>query len=1001
MKRLIHCSCLLASLPLLALFHSAAEAEFINSAFFVRTWLSDDGLPNNAVNSIAQTRDGFLWLATPNRLARFDGVRFENFSLPGMARNQQLVNCAMTGRDGSLWLGVNRGTIVRLRDGNAEIFTNDLPDLFPQTLTEDAAGAIWITFNRGTACRLSNGIVTRFTESDGWPLASVASLTYDKSGRVWFAKGGRLGVFRDGHFETLCQLPRPTARILGARDGGVWISCGPQLLRFVEGGELKILGTRDTDSPDSEAMTMLEDRSGAIWIGTRANGLFRFANAHFENVPVSQRQILSLAEDREGNIWVGTAGGGLNRIQPRAIELQEQAGGLPFETVRSICQDAHGAVWAVTVNGLLIRRDGNEWETISTNANWPGGAATCVAADKNGAVWVGTQNRAAYGWRDGELTILRKTNGLTGRATQALLVGKNGDVWIGQSVADALLRWHDGKLTNIPLPQNGRVIQSIVEDSAGQIWVGTSGGRLLRVTGEMVVNETASTTDMPPIRCLCAVPDGTLWIGCSGAGIARFKNGKFQFVGAEQGLLDDNISELIFDAQGWLWCGSDHGVFKIRVAELNAVADGRANRLRSIRYGRDEGLQSLQAEYGHSPGALESRDGRLWMPMRTGLLVIDPDKLPENLPAAPVLIQRAIVDDRLAAFYGGVLPVSNAINLGAESSSLRLDPSHRRLEFDFTALTFAAPHNVFFRYRLHGFDENWTEAGGERRAIYSRLPAGNYRLEVQDCNTSGVWNERAAQLNFSVAPFFWQTWWFRAIAIATFTASVAGIVRYVSYRRLRANLRAAEQQAALERERARIARDIHDDLGNRLTKIMLLSGRAARDETDSNGARRESFVEEISATAQQATDALDEIVWAINPQNDTLPHLINYLGQFAVEFLRAANIRCRVDLPDHPPHKPVPADIRHNLFLIVKESLSNIVRHANATEVLLRFSQNDGSTAVTIEDDGCGFVENDRDGADGLRNMRERSSEIGADLKVESAPGKGTKIILNIPRLHE
>jgi signal transduction histidine kinase len=312
------------------------------------------------------------------------------------------------------------------------------------------------------------------------------------------------------------------------------------------------------------------------------------------------------------------------------------------------------------------------------------------------------------------------------------------------------------------------------------------------------------------------------------------------------------------------------------------------------------------------------------------------------------------------------------------------------LEFDFTAFHFSAPENIHFRYQLTGFDTNWIDAMG-RDATYSRLTAGEYQFRVEASVGDGPWSNAPATLDFIVIPFFWQTWWFRIGVVLLFTLSLVAIVRYVSYRRLSSKLRNIEEQAAVERERGRIARDIHDDLGNRLTEIQLLTGLAQRNrEIPKNAA---AHIHEISSAARQATDALDEIVWAINPRNDTLPHLINYLGQFATDYLRTAGIHCRVDLPENPPTKPVSAEVRHNLFLAIKESLNNIVRHANATEVLMRILATDKSLSVVVEDNGRGFNgEAKSSGADGLENMRQRITEIGGQFEIESKPGAGTSI---------
>jgi signal transduction histidine kinase len=372
--------------------------------------------------------------------------------------------------------------------------------------------------------------------------------------------------------------------------------------------------------------------------------------------------------------------------------------------------------------------------------------------------------------------------------------------------------------------------------------------------------------------------------------------------------------------------------------------------------------------------------------------VVDPERLPRTLQAPSVVVNRMKVDGRTVGWYGGLLPPPTAgeqrvADLQEPDSKPRLGPAFRRLEFEFTAPSLAAPDNVHFRFRLAGYEEDWTETA-ERGASYSRLASSDYRFEVTSCNADGVWSPIATAVQFSVAPFMWQTWWFRVTALAAFTAAVMGIVRYVSFRRLRARLRGLEQQAALHKERTRIARDIHDDLGTRLSEIALLSDLALR-----KPAEPEQNVRQIACTVRQVTDSLDEIVWAINPRNDTLPDVISYVGQFALRFLEMAGMRCHLDLPDQPPKRALSAEVRHNLFLVAKEALNNIVRHAQASEVWLSITVSDDSVEMIIKDNGRGFAEVPADAnADGLRNMRQRMSEIGGECRIQSKPGSGTEV---------
>jgi signal transduction histidine kinase/ligand-binding sensor domain-containing protein len=986
---------LLACLLISAFGVSAATT---NSEWSVHTWQSDDGLPNNNVTSIAQTSDGYLWVANEGRLARFDGIDFEIFSSRTVVPEQsEKIDALLHSRDGSLWLAMDHGAVARLNNGTQEVFTNGIPNRFAQTMIEDGDGAIWVTYRGGMVCRVKNDGVTNFTAPANLPLGVVCSLASDTNGRVWFAKSGQVGIFRDGHFQTLASLDNKITQIAAAARGGIWICNGSQIFKYSEGGHPEKIGVFNPENSKTEPTALLEDREGAVWIGTSDSGLFRFSNGAFKKFPVSHQGVSSLIEDREGNIWAGTDGGGLSRINARVVKLEGSENGLPFEAVQSLCQDTNGAVWAATQTGSLVRRANERWQTISGGGNWPGGRATSVATDSAGAIWIGTHDHRLNCWRDGHFTSWSAADGLKSQTIHSLLVSHPGDLWIGGEAPETLQCLRDGKLIDFKIPADVRVIRAMAEDNDENIWVGSSKGILLRIKNDQVTDETALlSTNLLSIRCFCVTPDGALWIGFAGWGVGRLKDGHFSRISAEHGLLDFNISQIAADDHGWMWFGADHGIFKVRQQELEDVAAGRAARVRCIRYGRDEGLPSLQANFGDSPGALKGQDGRLWIPMRSALAVIDPGKFHEDKNPPPVLVKRIVVDDKIVALYGGAMPVDGALDLQKSQNGLQLPPGYHRLEFDFTALSLTAPENIAFRYKLAGFDDKWTEAGAQRSATYTRLAAGDYQFQVRACNSDGVWNQSSATLAFSVAPFFWQTWWFRAAAILTFTLAVIGIVRYVSFRRLRLKLQLLEQQAALDRERARIARDLHDDLGTRLTKIVLLSGLTQRDSAVPE--KVNEHVEKISSTARRVIKSLDETVWAVNPRNDTLPHLISYIGQFSVEFLQTADIRCRPDLPEHPPHHGVPAKTRHNLFLAVKEALNNIVRHSSAKEVRLRVLATEDLIHIVLEDDGKGFGKVENNGcADGLQNMRNRMEEIGGQFQFESKIGSGTQISFVCP----
>jgi len=483
--------------------------------------------------------------------------------------------------------------------------------------------------------------------------------------------------------------------------------------------------------------------------------------------------------------------------------------------------------------------------------------------------------------------------------------------------------------------------------------------------------------------------------------MGRWHNGKYSRITTAQGLRDDFVSQMLPDGAGRLWVTGNRGLFRVQLRELVEVAEGRSQHIRSSVFGRDEGLPSLQPHCENSPSAWRGATDRLWFATRNGLLVVQADKIRDN-PVAPAVFLKVVrVDDRavtrldsghaLRAPGGKPLP-----DLRMPGVELHLPPDHRKLEFEFAAPSFSSPANVHFRHRLKGFDTEWIEDDTQRSASYPRLPADRYEFEVTACNEAGVWNAEGLRLPVIVRPFFWQTWWFRGLVLATFTVGVVATVRYVSFRRLRQQMQRLEQRAVLEKERARIAKDLHDDLGASMTQMTLLLELAMQHRSEPEAVV--SRVGDGLRAGREAIKSLDAAVWAINPANNTLPELVAYIGQFGMEFMRQANIRCDLDLPDHPPERPVSAELRHHLFLIVKEALNNVVRHARASKVGLKISVTPETLDLRIEDDGIGIERVSHDAlADGLRNMRQRAEELKARFELESAPGAGTRMTIRYP----
>jgi signal transduction histidine kinase/ligand-binding sensor domain-containing protein len=965
------------------------------SDWSIRAWRLE--LPEQTVAGVAQLPDGHLWLATPSNVVRFDGNSFESFGVArivGRKNELSSIRKMLPSRSGGMWLAMERGGLVYLRDGWSQVVIDNLPQSNPQSLIEDDDGSLWLTSLKGTVHHIRNDKAVALTLDPSLPGKFPCSMARDGKGRIWFVKGNKGGVMKDGKFEVRFSVPGVENCVAGSQEGGVWVCSDFHLFKYDEERGLIDHKMPEPKHCGAQPLVLLEDEVGSrVWIGTKHGGLFLYDGSRFEILPTSRPQIVSLAQDREGSLWAGTSEGGLMQVRPRVVRLEGSTTALSFESFASLAEDTNGRLWAVTGDGSLIFRQGADW--MPSPVALPG-RMTCVAADREGGIWIGNRYRKLHHLKDGHLTTWGPEEGFKALRVRALFVDRDGAVWIATEGDVGLACLRSGKITTIRLGSDIRAITCMTEDSAGNKWVGTGSGDLFRVNDEEVTNERERASTLRTwIRDIRAPADGAIWICYRNAGIGRLKKGKFFNITHAEGLYEDAVSQMLIDDE-WVWFSGEHGIFKVRQKELDAVANGAAPRVQSVYYGAGEGVAKSQSPFGPSSGALRSLDGRLWMPMFTALAIINPKNGRDNFTPPDVFVKRVRVDDKAAAEYGSLVPTEKVPDLSRSPMPLQLLPAHRNIEFDFTALSFAAPQNVCFQYYLEGLDRDWINAGTQRQARYSRLPAGNYRFRVKACNSNGIWNNEGATLAFMVTPFYWQTWWFRGVTLVSFALLIAMVVRYASFRRLRMQVRLLQHQTALAKEKARIARDLHDDLGSRLTRIVLLNEltRHHREKPE----KVEVHAQQSLVMARQAIKSLDETVWAVNPRNDTLAHLMNYIGEYAVEFLQTAGIRCRVDLLTNPPQRLVPSEVRHNLFLAIKEALNNIVRHANASEVRLRAEVTSDSFSIIIEDDGRGFADvTDNALADGLRNMRQRMNEIRGEFHIDSHPGSGTCVHLLYP----
>jgi signal transduction histidine kinase len=603
-----------------------------------------------------------------------------------------------------------------------------------------------------------------------------------------------------------------------------------------------------------------------------------------------------------------------------------------------------------------------------------------MLVDDRRQIWAGTRGEGLFRFMSYYFQPVNG-GGNIGKEIYALYQGRDGKVWVGSENG---LASNDGTNWNYYSTSDGlppNAVRALAEDANGNLWIGTQGGGIFRLRDGKITPARAPVGD---IACLLVDRDNVLWAGTSGHGLARFQNGSWMLFSTRDGLSTDNIGYLLEDGIGSLWIGSYEGVMRIRKTSLADYTDGTAKIVNCRTF------LTQECALGAQPAAIRARDGWLWLPTTHGVVTVNPAALEPNLTPPPVVIESVLVD--------GVEQKTNRLSFGW-GGVIELSPDNEQLEIHFASLNFSAPKGAQFgarfKYRLDGRDKNWTDIGSERVAHFNKLPPGDYTFRVNACNEDGVWNEAGAALEIHVAPPFWRKASFTVFFGLMLVGALAGIVYLISTAKLKRQLRAARQKELIEKERARIARDLHDQVGANLTQVALLGEMAEADKHLPE--EIEQHAQQIYATARETTRSLDEIVWSLNSANDTLEGLANYACKYAQDYFALAGVSFRSELPALPA-TPIPPDIRHNVFLAFKEAVNNVVKHAQATEARVKLQLEPGRFVLTVADNGRGLGDlSGKQLRNGLKNMRKRLADIGGEFDVAPGEKGGTLVKLTVP----
>jgi diguanylate cyclase (GGDEF)-like protein len=840
---LLAAAAVLCASPSRALDPARATTQYLHQA-----WQTSNGLPQNTVTSVAQTRDGYLWLGTRGGLARFDGVRFEVYddeTTPELAQSQIL--SLLADPEGRLWIGTWGGGLVRLENGRFTRLSSaqGLPSDLVTALARDAQGRLWVGTDGGGLARLEG---ERFVAvpSRGALGKQVRALAGAPDGLWVGTDDGLAHLAADGavtSFGLEQGLSRRSVRaLLRDRQGTLWIGTDLGLNEYRD-GRFRALTRRD-GLPHDVVVSLAEDRDGNLWVGTDGGGAARLTGTRVATYGsaqgLSHDSVLALHEDREGNLWLGTNLGGLNQLRDGRVTPLGRPEGLSHDYARAVYEDREGTLWIGTEGGGLNALRGGQLTAYSTKDGLSNDTVFAIVQDRAGDVWVGTDhglNRLRGGRFESfhaapdpaEPGVRHRDDGMSNDSVLALHEDRAGALWIG-TYAGGLNRYQDGRFTAFTTRQGlaHDTVNVIYEDRAGALWIGTRGGGLDRYRDgrfEHFTTRQGLSDDL--VFALHEDAEGALWIGTYGGGLNRYKDGRFAVVTRRQGLHDDVIHRILDDGEGHLWLSGNRGIFRVSKRELDEVADGRRPSLTSAVFGIADGMRDTECNGGANAGA-RTRDGRLWFPTVEGLVIIDPARLRARPPTPPAaLLETALVDGRELPAGGPV-----RVPAGSQTFSVR-----------FTAPGFVAADAIRFRYRLEGLEDEWVDAGNHRTTSYSKLPPGAYRFRVGAAGQDGAFGPQEAVLDVEVLPRFHETWWFRALAVALLAVAwplfYRARIRHLQRQKEELEHMVADRTADLNAANARLEQLARVDgltgLLNRRAFDELLEGecrRAARQQSD-------------------------------------------------------------------------------------------------------------------------------------------------------------------------
>lgn len=989
-------------------------------------WTTANGLPQNTVTGVVQTPDGYLWLSTFDGLARFDGVRFTIFdkgNTKGIINNR--FARLFADRAGGVYAYTENYVVTVYRNGGFRSYADFATAGEPiAAIAGDANGNALFETAKGFYTLQGDRFVLTADQKE----PDVKQIYWGKSGAKWIIARNQTTRQQDGQVTTYPL--KLTQEELGAGNtiapyedsrGALWMRRRTPAFELwrLQAGKVTVFTKKEIPALNElYPNQMMEDADGSIWFllsglnVPKPSQLVRFKNNQFTSYELNEAVGAGASlVDREGIFWLATSTG-LRRLRRKLITTLSVKDGLNSNEVYPLIQTANGAIFIGTVQGVNRYANGKITNPgLKYSAKFPFPLyMRGFWEDDQARLWLGYQGEGGFGRFEEPSSVKRiGKNDLPNGATD-FTADRARNIWVATD--EGLFKYKDDQVIAHYTVKDGLPSDSVITihfDRYGNLWAGTYDGLAqLRDDGGGMKDESNkanlairafNNVEGSPkgfVRTIYEDADGVLWFGTYGDGLVRYKGGKFFNYRVEHGLFNNGVFAILEDKRGNFWMSSNRGIHRVSKQELDDFADGKIPKLNSVSYDEKDGLLNAECNGGRLPAALKAKDGKFWFPTMGGVAIIDPEAEAVNPLSPPVVIETVLIDRK---------PIDPQILLSSlipHRSSLELSPGQTQLEINYTALSLLKSAQIKFKYKLEGLENNWTEAGTQRSANYSYLPAGSYAFRVIAANANGVWNNEGASLRVVVRPYFYQTWWFLSLAVAALTGTVWLLV----YSRLLQVRKIAEAKTAFSRqlitsqeaERKRIAAELHDGLGQSLLVIKnrtSIGKRVAHDST-----KVTAQLEEISQATGQALEEVRGIAYNLRPYHlerlglrESLEAMLEKIGE-----VTGLTINARVALSD----EVFSGDSEVLFYRVIQECLNNVIKHAQATTVDISIVQTETAVTARIQDNGRGFStapdQASQQSGFGLIGLVERVRMLGGTHTIQSETGKGTTITIIIPR---